>query len=299
MMFVATLVLLFLIKLRFPRGKSIVDIIISRYGRPTLQLFRRTQKLEFTVKKLDLDIRFLTTCKNYEVIPNFIRFKVYSPGFRFTRTYQAWLKKLLEFEINNQNKKLAKSRVMLRNLHTDLKNSVSFIDYRCLSSLLTSNSDRKLSQVRNTHSRKLRNLGIDLSRKVDKNRVIFNLSDKILTEDEKDVLTLGLDFGLPPKRTSYIKYFLGFERLCYTLKNCCIYGEDSWTALYNNLSVVANSSYRKHCKIFSSDYECDKVSTLNRLRNDDSLIISKPDKGRDVVIQNRTDYDQKNVRNNI
>ena len=74
-MFGLALVFLFLIRLRFPRGKSVADILISRYGRRTLQFYRRVEKASFRIKKLKLDLQFLITCYDCEIIPNFIRFK--------------------------------------------------------------------------------------------------------------------------------------------------------------------------------------------------------------------------------
>ena len=40
-MFITALVVLFITKLRFPKGKSIHNIIQERYGRPLLLLFRK------------------------------------------------------------------------------------------------------------------------------------------------------------------------------------------------------------------------------------------------------------------
>ena len=42
MFFCAALVLLFIIKLRFPKGKNIHHKIETRYGRPLLNLFRNS-----------------------------------------------------------------------------------------------------------------------------------------------------------------------------------------------------------------------------------------------------------------
>ena len=115
-MFITTLVLLFLIRLRFPKGKSICDIITSRYGRPTLQCFRDAERNYFRARKLELDVLFLNTCKDYEVIPKFIKFKVYNRNFHNTRTYRSWQFKILDLEISSQNKKL-KNVIRITTLH--------------------------------------------------------------------------------------------------------------------------------------------------------------------------------------
>ena len=140
----------------------------------------------------------------------FLRFKVYNARFQRTWTYHSWLFELLDTEIKSQKKKL----LLLRNtLNTDICNlrlNVSYLDNKCLISKIESNSEKKLSNVILIHNRKLRNLGIDPENKLDQNKVIFNLSNRVLTQEEKDVLTLGLDFGLVPTKANSINHFVGF-----------------------------------------------------------------------------------------
>ena len=45
LMRVAAVVLLFLIRLQFPRSKSVSDILCKRYGQSTLKRIRRFEKL--------------------------------------------------------------------------------------------------------------------------------------------------------------------------------------------------------------------------------------------------------------
>ena len=40
----------------------------------------------------------------------------------------------------------------------------------------------------------------------------IDYSDQKLTEDEIDVLSHGLKFGLPPKKINYSHWFLAFEK---------------------------------------------------------------------------------------
>ena len=85
-MFVAAIVLLFSISLRFPQERPIPDIITRRYGRPTLACFRKVEKNLFKIKNLEQDLKFSNLCKDYEVIPKFIKFKVHNPNFHYTKT---------------------------------------------------------------------------------------------------------------------------------------------------------------------------------------------------------------------
>ena len=191
---------------------------------------------------------------------------------------------------------MKKCRAPNETLLESLKTKLGYIDFHCLYSKITSNTDRKISNVVVTHNRKLKNLGINLTKAVDANKIIFNLSKRSLNQNEKDVLSLGLDFGLRPSRTNYYRYFLGFEKLCNIIKNCNKYGTESWNTIFSNISVIAKTSFSNFCKfnkIHSDPINEKRIETLKTLREDNSILITKPDKGRGVVILDREDYTNK------
>ena len=294
-MFPIALAILFILKLRFPRSRPITDTITRRYGRCTLQLFRKIEKCIFKVKKTEEDLKFLNTCYEYRTIPNFIKFKVYTKRFHNTRTYHSWQFKLLDFELRSQTRRKNILVSQLSDLRNELRNKVSFLDFKCLTCVLDSNVEKKLVDVRLIHIRKLKNLGIDISKKIDCNKVIFNLSNRILTDEEKDVLSLGLDFGLIPAKVNYVKYYLCFEKLCNTLKSCNIYGRETMASIFNRISCIANEtfSYVSRRKEGDSPVNKNRIAVLKNLKNDENIIVTKPDKGRGIVLLNRVDYNRK------
>ena len=110
----------------------------------------------------------------------------------------------------------------------------------------------------------------------------------ILSDEEKEVLSLGLDFALPSINVNFVKYFLNFERLCNLLKSCSLYGDSSINMIFNKIATVAGDSYRKVCKQ-SKELKGNKVvenrmKILKDLKEDSSIHITKPDKGREVVV---------------
>ena len=255
---------------------------------------RNAENNYFKTKKLECDILYLNTCKEYSIVPRFIHFKVHNPGFCFSKLYRSWSFRLLDLEIKTQNKKLKRCLSVYENSLHGLKSVVSFFDYSCLLSLISSSADRKISKVKAIHQRKLKNLGIDLSKKVDTDKVIFNLSSKNLSHEEKEVLSLGLDFALKPKRVSYFNYYLSFEKICGILKNCDKYGNEDWNAVFNKISYIANSTFKKLVRFCYSDTVNDeRIKVLKILKEDPNIIVTKPDKGRGVVIMDRLDYENK------
>ena len=56
------LVFLSIICLHFPRSQSIADVIRKRYRVRVLKNVREFERLDYQVKKYQLDIEFLSTC---------------------------------------------------------------------------------------------------------------------------------------------------------------------------------------------------------------------------------------------
>ena len=66
-----TTVFLFFIRLRFPKSKSISDILHRRDGQSALKRIRKFEKLDYRLRKAELDLEFLLRGKDSNVIPNF------------------------------------------------------------------------------------------------------------------------------------------------------------------------------------------------------------------------------------
>ena len=288
------LALLFLLKLN-SRRRGLHENLKLRYGSPTINIFRKLDNVNYKIGKVKEDIFFLNTCKTYNVTPNFLKFKVYSKNFNNTRTYRTWQAKLLQYEIDEQGKRLSALTQEFSALRLDFQSKVSFFDFRALLTISDNNVQKKIARVKLTHIKKLKYLGIDVSNKIDPNKVIFNLSDRVLSNDEKEVLSLGLDFGLIPKKVNFVRYQLAFEKLCFVLKDLPKYGNKSFSFICNQISNLAYNSLKRvklHFRL-NSELNDHRIYTIKNLRKDENLVFSRPDKGRGVVIMNRADYIEK------
>ena len=103
-MIFTTLVLLFLLRIRYPKGKSISQIILHRYNYSALQAFRNFEKTDLKLKKTDKHIEFLETCLHYEVFPKFVQFKVTSNKFKKTAHYKRCQIEILKHELRSQER---------------------------------------------------------------------------------------------------------------------------------------------------------------------------------------------------
>lgn len=95
MIFVISLVFIFLTRLRFPSKLSIAEVLRKRYGDRTLKLIRKFEKTDVKHKKALLDLQYLQICEEHKVIPKFLRFKVANARLRSSFTYTRCQKKFL------------------------------------------------------------------------------------------------------------------------------------------------------------------------------------------------------------
>ena len=95
---VAAIVFLFLIRLRFTKSKLISDILSRRYGQSTLKRIRKFEKLDYSLRKAELDLAFLLSCRDSNVIPNFLNFCVSNQPLKASLTYSKCQLKLLQEE---------------------------------------------------------------------------------------------------------------------------------------------------------------------------------------------------------
>ena len=76
-MFIFSLALLFIIRLRFPPHKSVYSIILDRYDVEGLHAIRAFEKVDYKLEKVRADARFLECCLQNNLSPKFLQFKLY------------------------------------------------------------------------------------------------------------------------------------------------------------------------------------------------------------------------------
>ena len=107
---VLSLVFLFIVRLRFPLDKSIVNIILSRYNDEIIKQIQRFEKLDFKIQKNEADLDFLQSCQQNNLIPKFLNFKVASSSPRFSRTYKQCQRQLTKQEIKGKVSIISKQK---------------------------------------------------------------------------------------------------------------------------------------------------------------------------------------------
>ena len=91
---------LFLARIRFTAHNSLAGTLRKRYGQDLVKEIRVLEKLDFQCRKPLLDL----SCRNNNVIPKFLHFKVSNKQLRSSAAYIACQKRLLNQEILNKQK---------------------------------------------------------------------------------------------------------------------------------------------------------------------------------------------------
>ena len=101
---IATLVFLFIVRIRFPASESLIGVLRKRYGRDLVKEVRTLEKIDFKLRKAILDLDFLISCRKNSVFPKFLQFKVSNKQLRASKAYISCQKRLLNQEVNNNQK---------------------------------------------------------------------------------------------------------------------------------------------------------------------------------------------------
>ena len=80
--------LLFLARVRNPKSKSIAEVIRSRYSQNTVKRIRNLEKLDYRLRKAELDLEFLCKCDDNNVVPNFLNFRLANSHLKYSSTYR-------------------------------------------------------------------------------------------------------------------------------------------------------------------------------------------------------------------
>ena len=125
--------------------------------------------------------------------------------------------------------------------------------------------------------------------------MVFNFSSRLITDKEKDILSKGLNFAIPPSKLNFCGFLTTlFEKFYNQLKSETFNDRSGFfpDSVKCKLQDIAFSGFRSYSRP-SFLYTQDDIDTLNDLKNDKSIVIMKPNKGNGVVILNKDDYNKK------
>ena len=79
--------IIILIEITLPERNPTINCYYKKIWPYGLQLFRRLERTSVKLKKNEADLKFLKTCKSYEIIPKFLYFKLYRRNLLNSKLY--------------------------------------------------------------------------------------------------------------------------------------------------------------------------------------------------------------------
>lgn len=308
------LIYTFLLRILPIERKDVYEYLGRHYGVTTSRLFGAMVKTRIQIDTLKSAIAFINTCKREGLAPTFVRFRIANPHLANSRTVRKCQETILQGELKFKRRSLKQTTRHFKRLKDELRESVPHIIYVRLFSISEEIVNKKMNKIKVTHESKLNKLRADkLSRIKKKENLdpVTNLSNYNLTDIEHAALINGLNHVYPPQKFDQpefvcnIEYF--YSRLLnlktkyrhYESKPCTEIVHHELTSEQlssaSELREVANS-FRKAAqselkRIGSNHHQTFRV--LRSLAKNKSIVITRPDKGRGVVIMDRSDYVQK------
>ena len=275
---------------------SIAEVLRKRYGDRTSKLVRKFEKIGIKHKKALLDLQFLKICEDHNVIPKFLRFKVANSKLRSSSTYRPCQRKLLREKIYNKRHVVRKLDKESRSL-CNVKSNLNLIDFHHVLNISLISNEKELEQIKFRHLSKLKNLipnftwDLVATSSHDPEKVIFNFSSYKLSSSDKDLLSKGLRFAIPPKQIDYSNFMTEFELLYRSTLDLSMTTEEK-DRFKTKLKDIALSSFKlfsDNCK-FESNLSAEEINSLKALMRNKDIIIQKADKGNTVVITDKDKY---------
>ena len=221
-------------------------------------------------------------------------FRVSNLLLETSRAYYSCQIKLLREEISKKKSKVKKFEKDFVLLKRKLTETLGIIDYTHLCCLFLNKNDTKFKHQEDIHSKNLFDLEFGNSQTShDPDKVILNYSSHILTENEKDLLSKGLNFTIPDKTLEYAGYLLPFELLYRDKHNLDITNEKK-EVLKIRMKDFAFSLFNSYSENGAPlNLSREELAVLKSLSKNKNLIIPKSGKGKSIAIIDKSDYFEK------
>jgi len=122
-------------------------------------------------------------------------------------------------------------------------------------------------------------------------KIIYNNSKRIFNQKEIDLLSLGLSFGITPKKFPLIEYIAATEKLCQSLEEM---GDPDSMARAQGIRNLISGELRKGYDMkIKPNLSKEEREILREIGEDETIIICPADKGKAIVIEDRETYIQK------
>ena len=268
--------------------ENLFKYLKQKYSKEQVKALNQFIRTRHKLCSLQTNNVFLNKCLLNKVAPQFILNRISRSKLKHSISVE---KIFMKSDILSNNQLSERIRMSYNSQLSSIRSWLSFLDLiRVLKSVTTTTKAvriRKLSDQDNLimllHKRRFGNNVPPSSNN------IFNYSKHVLTEDEKFVLSHGLNFNIPPKSLKREDILAEFEVLAGQLSHHTPKSVDELNRLRTKLADLA-FSYHATPIDGRNFVRKDFFKILNKIKKLDKIVITKPDKGAGVVILDKEDY---------
>ena len=284
------LVIGFLIKIW--SQKPLYTYIREKIGTETLRQCRRFEKAVLRYEKLVLDLKFLLTCKKESLVPVFAKPKLSIGESPKLRKKIAQI--IIKTEIKRKHGKKKEVKNEIERLSVSMRGSLTWLLFQALRTKVRALVAIRRRKWKTTHERKLNSLRAEAptttssaARVISPSRgVVHNFSTYTLSDDEHRLLSFSLDHYIPGKdygkRTQ-----VEFERLYQEILDHTGHLEHLSERDKIQLKTKFMDTFTKFSRVRIPEEE---KKVLENLYKNPEIVILRQDKGRGVVILDKTVY---------
>ena len=272
---VAVIVFLCLARVRFPKPKSIAELIRSRSSENTAKRILKLEKLDYRLRKEELDLQCLCKSDNSNVIPNFLNFRLANSHLKYSSTYRLYQLNLLKEEIRQKKSTLRSLHIEFSSLKVYLRNELNLIDFAHVSTLFFEINDNILKSKSLAQQKKFYKLLQESKIENNPEKVIFKFSKYAFSDIEKNLLAKGLNFCRPPKQLKYADYLVHldfFYRVICNLETLP-HVELDFVEIKSKETVL--SSFRQYNKSPQRNLSKEELAALTNLSKSKDIAIQK------------------------
>ena len=248
------------------------------------------EKLDYRLRKAELDLEFLCKCNDNNVIPKFLNFRVANNHLKFSTTYKQCQSNLLREEIRQKKSTARILQKEFTSLKSSLQNELNLIHFAHVSTLFSGINDKILKSKSLVQLKKFYKRVHENKMENDPEKVIFNFSKYELSDAEKKLLPKGLNFRLAPKQLNYADYLVHFELFYRNIRNLEVLSNEDLDFVKTKTKETALSSFRQYNKSPQQNLSKEELAALASLSKNKDIVIQKSDKGNSVVIVDKETY---------
>ncbi|CAF4387530.1 unnamed protein product [Rotaria sp. Silwood2] len=296
---------------------DIEQYIRQHLGSHVLYTYRNVKKYYYRLDAVQLDIEFLKICRGKDIIPSFLWFKTANNDLSSSPVYKACQLKLLNVEIDAKRKKLNELKIIYVSSLDHLRELSSADLFEHFFEIIISECSQLIDEKRRTLNKKLLSLcPVNNSTRYYNAKVVTNLSSRVLSNEELICLANGLDYSLPPKSINSMNVASNVETFFHRITDVYQHQKKFMNehkeyeaisesdvrvlntkelSLANDLSSLTKSFLQRanRGQIQKNKFDFDQENyrkLLQKLKEDTSIIITRPDKGRGVVLMDKHNY---------